>query len=936
MVFIGSIARFRMGVIGHLATFGLSTPMKKRVSILPSLLLIFAVVISASYAVADDAPSATPPGTVPNYQVAVNPANIAPTPVTQPHDDIQVFGQPRNSVGHPCTYLDKEDVDDLKKALTTNPAIKAAFDTLKAKADARITKDINVPGTQKAADGSWMWPGDFPKGVSPFLPGWLPEGKANYYYLWKTNEANGIDMGNMGMMYQLTGDEKYGEYAKKMLLAYADSYTHWGHPPGWTPGKYRSAFDGRLTSQFLEDGGTLIEYSYAYDMIGDLPSWTKEERAHMRDDLFKPIVAEFIAPELGKGDYITSPNNRSAIAGAGTLMAGYACEDQDLVNLALYGPGGTKDNPTGGTLKTHFGESGIFPDGLWIEGAPAYQLGIASEALFSTAETLWHHGIDMYRFRGGIMKRLLDSGIALAYPDDNMTVPALHDSGQFSIIGNGTAAIPYQLGYRRYHDPNYLPIIEDKAFTPSLSTGWGPPSIFLDWPPLDTAPPRKMVNANFYAVGYGVLRQPAAMGYNQLLMEYGSSYGHAHPSKLGIDVWALGSSLMPFPGVIYPYNNPLDASWFSQTLSNCDLEIDEVSQIDGVNGFVYERGSPTPKADQLVYGPAVTMGIQRAWSDTLNARLAKTPTSNNPPQPAIIKVTEDRSVFLTPEYLADIFGAFSAGPHKYDLAWHITGDMTTTLQAQPFKFPDPVSAGYSAITNLTHASSDQAWTATITTANKQTVRFLAAGGTPTEVYLGNGHLVGGLNIPEYRTPPVIIQRRADQNNALFGNAVDISGSKDGYLKSVAQEGSLDTGYGLLKLQTAKGTDLCFTAFRPGSYTAGGLTTDAMQAMVRMDGSDVNGMYLGGGTHLQMAGGTIDRSAPGLAYVEKLSDGSYVVGNPSPTPATITVTLAALRGLKAQQLDDAGKPVGPAQVTAGAAGSFSVPLPASSKVEFGPQ
>ncbi len=99
-----------------------------------------------------------------------------------------------------------------------------------------------------------------------------------------------------------------------------------------------------------------------------------------------------------------------------------------------------------------------------------------------------------------------------------------------------------------------------------------------------------------------------------------------------------------------------------------------------------------------------------------------------------------------------------------------------------------MAAGYNAITNPTHASSDHAWTATITTPNKQMVRFLAAGGTPTDVYLGNGHFVGGSSIPEYRFPPMIIQRRAGQNDALFGNAVDISGNKDGYIKSVTQEG----------------------------------------------------------------------------------------------------------------------------------------------------
>ena len=394
--------------------------------------------------------------TLPNYQATAAPANIGLTPATQPPTDTQVFGEPRNSVGHPNTLLDKEDIDALKKGLATNAEEKSAFDRLKVNADKKLGEDFGVPIAQKAADGSWMYPGDMP-GITK---------------LGDVSQNNATAMTQLGMMYQLTGDEKYGEYAKKMLLAYADGFYHWGHPEGWTPSKYRSAFDGRLTSQFLEDGGTLIEYAYDYDMVASLPSWTLAERAHMRDDLFKNIVAMFIAPEIGKTNYLDSENNRSAICAAGTLMAGYACEDQDLINLALYGRGGTKEAPTGGTLKVHFGETGIFPDGLWIEGAPAYQLGIASDALFDTSETLWHHGIDMYRFRGGLMKRLLDSGIALAYPDDQMTVADLHDSGQLQLAGsNGGLSVPYECGYRRYRDPNYLPIIENKAVTHSLSIG---------------------------------------------------------------------------------------------------------------------------------------------------------------------------------------------------------------------------------------------------------------------------------------------------------------------------------------------------------------------------------------------------------------------------------------------------------------------------------
>jgi hypothetical protein len=900
-----------------------------------SILLRLAPVVSITFfgfltAMADNA--ATAPGpknqpiAVPNYSVAVSPDNIAPTPATQPQENVQVDGQPRNSVGHPCTLVDSDDIARYKDILKTNVDAQANLKANQKYCDDAMARPLAIPTAEKNPDGTWKYMGEQTRNTG----------------------TNAAIMQALGLVYQVTGDQKYGEFCKKMLLAYADNYNHWGHAPGWTPANYRSANDGRLSFQFLNDGGFLNAAAYAYDLVYTLPSWTPEERAHVRDDFLKAVAAQFWAPEIAKDDYLSQTNNRSCLCTAGVLIAGYACEDQEMINNALYGPGGTKDAPTGGLIKVHFGETCLLPDGLWVEGAPGYQLGIASCGLFNDANTLWHHGIDMYRYRNGALKRLLDSALVLAYPNPSMTVAALHDSGQFSLLDSppwlsNEIGVPYENGYVRYKNPRYLPIIrhdqQQHAEALTMTFHNGGPSLFLDLPPAAQDPAPTIENVNFYSVGYGIIRQPAPMGANQLLLEYGVCAGHSHPSKLAIDLYALGGSFMPFPGMVFPYDNPLQTNWFTTTLSNCDLMIDEQSQNFGGRYFLYPRESPTPIADQLVYGPAATMGLQRAWSNTLYARTWPDPgawaklmgTKEWPvPKTPFSQVNEDRSLFLAPEYMVDIFGAFSMGPHQYDLAWHILGDMTSTLTTEPFTFPDPVPYGYNAMENVTHANTDQPWTATVTMANKQAVRFLAAGGTPTDVYIGNR--VADTRNPKSDKPPMFFQRRDNQNNVIFGNAVDISGTPDGYLKSVTQEGSLDTGYGLLKLETVKGTDLCFTAFRPGSYTVDGMTTDAMQAMVRMDGTNAQGMYLGGGTSLKTSAGTIQRSAPGLAYVEKSGDDGYIIGNPSPSDATVTVTLPALSGLKAYALDADGKETGPAPIKAGG-GTVAADLKANSKIEL---
>ena len=184
------------------------------------------------------------------------------------------------------------------------------------------------------------------------------------------------------------------------------------------------------------------------------------------------------------------------------------------------------------------------------------------------------------------------------------------------------------------------------------------------------------------------------------------------------------------------------------------------------------------------------------------------------------------------------------------------------------------------------------------------------------------------------TAPTIIERRENSPSTVYGNALDFSGSKDGYVKGVTQEGGLDTGYALLKVTTTAGTDLCFASYRPGKYTAGSLQTDALQAFVQVNGSDVQTLYLAGGSTLVAGNASIVRSEPGLAYVEKTATGSYLVGNPSPAAASVTVSLPAMAGLKAFNLDDTGKRTGPADAKAGSApGSFTIPLKPSSKIEF---
>ena len=359
--------------------------------------------------------------------------------------------------------------------------------------------------------------------------------------------------------------------------------------------------------------------------------------------------------------------------------------------------------------------------------------------------------------------------------------------------------------------------------------------------------------------------------------------------RLGVSlhVFSVDEPLLPFPGVIFPYNDPLDPKWYWTTLANCALVVDEKNQITFGSLWQQPRGTKNPEAKQLVFAPAQTCGMQRAWSDNLYA----------------VKIVQDRALFLTGTYLADIVVATGdGGNHTYDLATHVRGRLSTTLPQAPFSLPEPVVNGYNALGNLRHATTDQAWSASIATAKGRTVHLVVPGGTATDGVVGDGHFIFAGHDEQ---PPTIIQRRRTSTPVLFASVLDVSGGAEPSVIGVTQQGGIDAGYALLTVQTTQGTDLCFTSYRRETFTVGGLETDALQAGVFRSGAGVRAMYLAGGTRLRCGGCTLSRSEPGLASLERLPNGDVVLANPSSTAAQLTVTMPALSGWKAFLLDSSG-------------------------------
>jgi len=749
--------------------------------------------------------------------------------------EVKVVGRPRVAKGHPCTTWDKEDAKRFRAMMKTSPTLKDQANALRAAMDRRIAQPVAVPQPVKGPDGKWAHVSDTKVG--------------------KAHNALSLDIANLGTAYQLFGDEKYAEYARKLLLAYAEAWPNYGigARPGFThdPSK---VFDQRLG-----DATWLIQVAVGYDFVRESPCFSAADREKIAKDL---VAGSGYHIRLNKHT-MNGATNWSAICVAAVLAAGYACEDEELVNTAMYGvnwidrrgkepsrwwEGTPNARPSG--IELHFSEKSIDVDGMWCEGAMGYQF-MALQALVVDAEILWHHGIDLYRYRNGAMKCIFDSPLSFCYPD--LVSPAIHDSGNASLLGYNSDL--YEYGYLRYRDPKYLEIL--RRISRRLFAGF---QLFTISTLYDTdlskvgeqVPPESV---NLDGVGYGILRVADGAGARSLLLDYGPNRSHGHPDKLNIDLWAFGGLQIPDPGCVW-YENPIYRNWYRTTFAHNTLNVDMQEQA-------------ACGAELLVYAAGDAYGMMRGRTGD-----------------AYPGVVMDRALFMTKDYVADLFAAVGSLERVYDLSWHPVGECRgVTGEAKPFDLPKPRSAGYSELKDLKSVSGTAGVVATFRNKDRD-LRLLFAGGEETAFVFGTA------NIKRESETPVFERRRA--KTTVFGNVVDYSNA--GAVAEVRQSGGLEKGYAALVLKMKDGgRDFCFQSLGKGPFAVGKTEVDAQQAFVSLapDGT-LRALAVGGGSGIRAGRYALRISRPGSAVVERTATGSVLVRNCGKSAATVSVELPESR------------------------------------------
>ncbi|MDR3637967.1 MAG: heparinase II/III family protein [Isosphaeraceae bacterium] len=472
-------------------------------------------------------------------------------------------GGARELPPHPRLLLCRDDVSQLRRQVATLKWKTVYLAELRGKADNWLNAAPNVP------DRGGGWAHDYccpnhacglrPEGPRTHV---CPIGGERFTGSPYDDDAVALEhlrIGDqlvvLGIVYQLTGDLRYAERERDLLMAYAARYTHYplhGRCQG-------TAVDvGRVGAQTLDEAVWLVRVVQGADCIWE--TLGPGQRRHLEEKLFRPAIAVIRGNPRGI-------HNIQCWHNAAMGLTGLLLDDPDMVAEAIDGPAGFHRQLAKGTTT----------DGVWYERAWSYHF-YALTALVRLAEAARHCGIDLY---DGRLKRMFDAPLVLAMPDNHL--PSFGDSSNTSLP---EYAGLYEMAFARYHDPAYALLLTgtDRRSGDALLNGesLAPPSVTS----------RARQSGNYTASGFAVLVGGPTSDATWLCLDYGPRGGHTHPDQLSFVLYASHRIIANDPGRV-SYGSPHYSGWYRTTVAHNTLIVDGRSQQGGggsCEAFVTREG----------------------------------------------------------------------------------------------------------------------------------------------------------------------------------------------------------------------------------------------------------------------------------------------------------------------------------------------------------
>ncbi len=378
-----------------------------------------------------------------------------------------------------------------------------------------------------------------------------------------------------GMLYRITGEAAYRDYARDMLLAYAALYPKLGKHPAAS-----NQVPGRLFWQSLNDSVWLVNAVQGYDAIrGDLNA---RDRKAIDDKVFRRM-AHFLSAE--SPEVFNRIHNHATWANAGVGMTGYVIGDRDLVEKALLGL--DKSGKAGFLRQLDLLFS---PDGYYAEGPYYQRYALMPFVIFAQAVQANDPERKMFEYRDGVVLKAVRAAIQLTY--DGYFFP-LNDAMPDKSLRTEELYQAVAIAYGQTRDPSFLSIAagqgqtilspEGLAVARDLAAGLAKPF------PFGSALFRDGPNGDEGAVA--VLRSGGG-ATDQALVAKNSAQGmgHGHFDKLSWLFYDNGNPIVTDYGAARFLNIeakdggrylPENETWAKQTIAHNTVVVDETSHFGG-------------------------------------------------------------------------------------------------------------------------------------------------------------------------------------------------------------------------------------------------------------------------------------------------------------------------------------------------------------------
>jgi hypothetical protein len=532
---------------------------------------------------------------------------------------------------HPSIMLTKGNIDAVREGCATLPLLHKSYQAVKTAADKALANPINVP-----------------------LPA---DGGGGYTH--EQHKKNYSNMLNAATTYQISGDKKYADYVKNVLLSYASQYEKWPLHP-----KRKNEKDGgRIFWQSLNDFVWQVYTIQAYDLVYD--GLSAKDRKTIESKLFMPILKFFTQDKVHVLDMI---HNHGTWNLAAVGITGYVLNKREYVEMAL--KGSKKDGKTG--YLTQINQL-FSPDGYYMEGPYYQRYALLPFVLFAKAINNYQPELRIFEFRDQLLAKAIQTSLQTSYTDKTFFPlnDAIKDKTYESIelvygLNIAYADIKTQADLLDIASQQNRVIISDAGLkvAEDLAKSKSEPFKYKSLWIRD--------GRNGDEGGLGILRSGPNTDQQALILKAASQgMGHGHFDRLNLVFYDNNSEVFPDYGSVRFLNIdtkggggylPENNSWAKQTVAHNTLVVDQTSNFNAELA-VADVNHP----NLLYFNDHPDLQIVSAIEDKAYLGVKMTRTS------ALVKVEE-----LAKPLLIDIYQALSDKTHQYDLPFWYKGQLVNT------------------------------------------------------------------------------------------------------------------------------------------------------------------------------------------------------------------------------------------------------------------